>query len=305
MTSVGRFRRETICASGPLARPVSALDFVAPRTPDEAVAALRVSAPGEAAVLAGGTDLLFDLEEGRLQPRRLVSLRHLPWRTLDWNGPSLTVGSTLPLRALENDPDVRHRIPGLYAAVRAVGSVALRQRATLGGNLGRAAPASDLLPVLLALEGEVELVGPEGRRTVPIDRFLRASRSTALQPSELVRSVRLAGARPRSAYLWQRVRPANDISQIGVAVAFSESAGRWTVALGGVPPRPVLAPEAAAELPSGQPDVEEASRAGERLAESPALVSDRRATEEHRRRLAALLCARAVRAALEGPARRR
>ena len=284
---------------------MNTVEFVAPGTEAEAIAELARGPVGACVVLAGGTDLLFDLEDGRTQPRRLLSLRRLPWRQHAWEEGGLRLGATEPLRDLEADPRLRREFPALADAIAAVGSPALRRQATIGGNLGRAAPASDLLPVLLALEGEVELVGPEGRRTVPIDRFLRASRSTALQPSELVRSVRLAGARPRSAYLWQRVRPANDISQIGVAVAFSEGASRWTVALGGVPPRPVLAPEAAAELPSGQPDVEEASRAGERLAESPALVSDRRATEEHRRRLAALLCARAVRAALEGPARRR
>ena len=74
-------------------------DLVAPATPDEAVATLRAHAPEEVAVLAGGTDLLFDLEGGRLRPRRVVSLRRLPWRTHDWNGPTLTVGS----------PDDAHR----------------------------------------------------------------------------------------------------------------------------------------------------------------------------------------------------
>jgi len=300
LTSVGRFRRETICAGGPLARPVSALDFVAPRTPDEAVAALRVSAPGEAAVLAGGTDLLFDLEEGRLQPRRLVSLRHLPWRTLDWNGPSLTVGSTLPLRALENDPDVRHRIPGLYAAVRAVGSVALRQRATLGGNLGRAAPASDLIPMLLALDAEVDLVGPTGARGMSVDRFVLGSRTTALAPGELIRSVRIPEARP-SAYLWQRVRPFHDISHMAVAVAYSPLAARWHVAVSGIPPRPLLVPEAEAELEGSVPTESAVARAAEALRRWAPIVADKRASEEYRRQLVGPLLVRAVRSALGKP----
>ncbi|EQD42574.1 Molybdopterin dehydrogenase, FAD-binding domain protein, partial [mine drainage metagenome] len=143
-------------------------DLVAPRSVDEALAALRAAGPDGAAVLAGGTDLLLDLDEGRQRPRRVVSLRHLPWRTLDWTGPSLTIGSTLPLRALETDPDLVARFPGLAQAVRAVGSVALRHRATLGGNVVRAAPASDLVPVLLTLDAEVEVVGPRGSRRVPI-----------------------------------------------------------------------------------------------------------------------------------------
>lgn len=279
---------------------MTAFDFVAPRTPDEAIATLGASAPGEAAVLAGGTDLLFDLEDGRLAPRRVVSLRHLPWRTLDWNGPSLTVGSTLPLRALENDPEVRRRIPGLYAAVRAVGSVALRHQATLGGNLGRAAPASDLVPILLALDAEVDLVGPAGERRMSVDRFVLGSRKTALAPGELIRSVRVPEARP-SAYLWQRVRPFHDISHMAVAVAYSLAQSRWRVAVAGFPPRPLLVPAAEDALEGPVPADASLGRAAEELARHAPIVADRRASEEYRRQLVRPLLLRAVRSVRVNP----
>lgn len=268
-------------------------DLVAPATPDEAVATLRAHSPEEVAVLAGGTDLLFDLEGQRLQPRRVVSLRRLPWRTLDWNGPTLTVGSTLPLRTLENDPDVRRRIPGLYAAVRAVGNVALRHWATLGGNLGRAAPASDLVPVLLALDAEVDLVGPSGARTMRVDDFVQGSRKTALGRAELIRSVRIPEARP-SAYLWQRVRPFHDISHMAIAVAYSPSARRWRVAVAGFPPRPLLVPSAETALGTGRPTREAVVRAAEAIRKEAPIVADLRASEEYRRRLVLPLLARAV-----------
>ncbi|MGC2205665.1 MAG: FAD binding domain-containing protein, partial [Thermoplasmata archaeon] len=231
---------------------MSPFDLVVPSTVAEAIASLHVGDGAGVAILSGGTDLLLDIDDGRIAPSRVVSLRRLPWRTLDWVEGVLTVGSTLPLRSLEDDPDVRTRLPGLWQAVRAVGSVALRHRATLGGNLGRSAPASDLVPVLLALDAEVELVGPDGSRRLPVDRFVRASRRTALAPGELIRSVRIPEPRP-SAYLWQRVRPANDISQVAVAVAFSPGSSRWSVAVGGVPPRPVLLPDVAEILGRGAP----------------------------------------------------
>jgi carbon-monoxide dehydrogenase medium subunit len=272
---------------------VTAFDLVVPATAEEAIAALQTLGPGEAAPLAGGTDLLLDVDEGRLAPRRLVSLRRLPWRTLDWNGDTLTVGSTLPLRSLEDDPLVRTKYPGLYEAVRNVGSVALRHRATLGGNLVRAAPASDLIPILLALDAEVDLVGPHGDRRVPVDRFVQASRRTDLQPGELVRSVRFPEARP-SDFLWQRVRPANDISQVVVAVAFSPAGRSWRVAVGGVSPRPTLLLDAAAALGSGRPDAEAIRRAALSAAAGAPFVTDRRASEEYRRRLVATLLERTV-----------
>lgn len=267
-------------------------ELLAPETVDRAIAELHAGFP-DVAVLAGGTDLLEDLEEGKVAARKVISLRRLPWRTLDWNGPSLVVGSTLPLRALELDSLVRERLPALHAAVRAVGSVALRHRATLGGNLGRAAPASDLVPVLLALDAEVELIGPGGSRTVPVDSFVRASRSTALERGELVRSVRIPEARP-SAYLWQRVRPAHDISQISVAVAFSPTARRWSVAVGGVPPRPARLPEAERRLTGWPASPESVKDAVDHAVRGRVLVGDRRASDEHRRRLAGVLLARAL-----------
>jgi CO/xanthine dehydrogenase FAD-binding subunit len=274
---------------------VATYDLVAPTTPEEAFATLRSAGPGEVAVLAGGTDLLSDLDEGRVTPRHLISLRRLPWRTLAWDGPSLTVGSTLPLRTLENDPDLRARLPGLYTAVRAVGSVALRHRATLGGNLGRSAPASDLIPMLLALDAEVELVGPGGSRTLRVDRFVEGSRRTALGPTELIRAVRFPEARP-SAYLLQRVRPFHDISHMAVAVAYSPSAGRWRVALAGFPPRPILVPPAQELLRGRRPSMADIESAAEALVRHAPIVADKRASEEYRRRLVRPLLERAVRA---------
>ncbi len=270
-----------------------AFDLVAPGTSDEAIAELRASDPGEVAVVAGGTDLLFDLDDGRITPRKVVSLRRLPWRTLDWNGPTLTVGSTLPLRELENDPELRRRIPGLYAAVRAVGSVALRHQATLGGNLGRSAPASDLVPMLLALDAEVDLVGPKGERRLSVDRFVIGSRRTALAAGELIRSVRIPEARP-SAYLLQRVRPFHDISHMAVAVAFSPTDARWRVAVAGFPPRPLRFPEAEEALGGSTPGAADIARAAEALATRAPIVADKRASEEYRRQLVRPLLARAI-----------
>jgi len=270
-------------------------DLLSPRTVEEAFVALRAYPPGEIAILAGGTDLLLDVDGDRIAPRAVVSLRKLPWRTLDRNGPVLTVGSTLPLRALESDPELPKSLPALHDAVRAVGGVALRNRATLGGNLGRAAPASDLIPVLLVLDAEVEIVGPNGTRTLSVDRFVEGSRRTALGRAELIRSVRIPEPRP-SAYLWQRVRPANDISQVAVAVAYSLQARSWRVALGGVPPRPCRVPEAEAALDGARPTAESVAKASERLAAHGSLVTDRRASDDYRRRVAGVLLVRAVRA---------
>ena len=278
--------------------PSVSFQLVHPSTPEEAIRLLSLSAKGEIAVLGGGTDLLADLDASRIAPIQILSLRKLPWKYVRWEADSLVVGSTLPLRTLENDPHLRHRLPGLWEAIRDVGSPALRSRATLGGNLGRCSPASDLLPMLLALDARVRIVGPNGVRELPVDMVLQESRRTSLGPAELIESVILPASAP-STYLWQRVRPVNDISQVGVAVAFAAERPHWHIALGGLQPRARRMSEAEAVLRSAHPtnfEMELASQEASRRAE---FVSDKRATESYRRRLIAVLVRRAIQTTVE------
>ncbi len=245
------------------------------------------------AILAGGTDLLLDIDDRRISPSIVVSLRHMPWKRLTWSGDRLTVGSTLPLRELELDPQIRERSPGFWQAIRAVGSVALRNRATLGGNLGRASPASDLIPVLLALEASVQLIGPEGERVLPLGEFVQGPRQTALKTGELIRSVTIPEVGPYE-YASQRVRHAGDISQVGVAVACAARHPYWRLALGGVGPCPERVPTAERILSSRRPSEVEIELAAQEAAQIAPFVTDRRATEAYRRRLVTTLLRRAI-----------
>lgn len=273
--------------------------LISPERPEEAVEILRREGP-RAAILAGGTDLLLDIDDGRIAPSSVVSLRRLPWRTVRWSGSRLTVGSTAPLIDLERDERIRREMPALWTGVRAVGGVALRHQATMGGNLGRASSASDLIPVLLALDASVQLFGAMGRRELPVAEFLRGPRATALKPGELIESVSIPEPRP-SAYLWQRVRPANDISQVGVAVAWSPSAARWSIAAGGVVPTPVRLGTAESLLQGARPDGSLIERAAAEAGRTARFQTDKRATEEYRRRVLVALVARAIQSAIGGP----
>jgi len=270
-------------------------ELVAPASVEAAVRTLTEGSAETTAVLAGGTDLLLDIDDGRVAPDRVVSLRKLPWRSMEWSGPSLRIGSTLPLRALEGDARVRERLPGLWQAVRAVGGVALRNRATIGGNLARASPASDLLPILLAYDTVVDLVGPSGRRSVPLGAFLVGPRQTALARGELIASATIPFHAP-SEYVWQRVRPANDISQVGVAVVRAPKRPYWRVALGGVQPNVTRLPTVETILDAPRPSEADVDRAAVEAARRAPFVTDKRATESYRRRLVRVLVRRAVEA---------
>lgn len=272
--------------------------LVQPSTPDEAVSLLAKAPAGEISVLGGGTDLLFDIDQGRTSPRQVLSLRKLPWRYARWEGATLVVGSTLPLRVLELDRRVQQQLPGLWEAIRDVGSPALRSRATLGGNVGRCAPASDLLPMLIALDARVRIVGPSGVREHPVDLVLQESRKTSLGPAELIESIIFPSSAP-SSYVWQRVQPVNDISQVGVATAFLPDAPHWRIALGGLQPRPRRLSEAEAVLRSARPTHLEQELAAQEAARRAEFVTDRRATESYRRRLVAVMVRRALQATVD------
>lgn len=263
-----------------------------PERPDEAVRWLVAAGKPPAVPMAGGTDLLLDVDSGRVSPGTIVSLRRLPWARLWFDGPALRVGSTLPLREIEQDPRVARGYPGLRAAVGAVGGTALRERATLGGNLARASPASDLIPALLAFDASVGIVGPSGHRTMSVHALVRGARETALRPGELIEAVRFPGPRP-SAYLWQRVQPSHGISQVGVAVTRSPERRSWRIAIGGVLPRATRMPEAEEAL-SYAPTAVEVELAAQTASRVARFVTDKRASEAYRRRLVAILVRRAV-----------
>lgn len=273
-----------------------------PTRPDEAIRLLSEGSGGSSVALAGGTDLLLDLEGGRMRPARVVSLRRLPWATYRFDRGRLTIGSTCPLARLEDEGRVAAGFPALHQAIRAVGGRALREQATLGGNLGRASPASDLVPVLLALDASVVVVGPSGRRSLTVPELLRGPRETTLVRGELIEAVRLDGPRP-SAYLWQRVQPSHGISQVGVAVARDPVRRRWSVAVGGVLPRPTRIAQAEEALGAEPTEVgiELAAQTARRLA---AFVTDQRASEAYRRRLVGVLVRRAIGQVLRAESRR-
>lgn len=261
-------------------------------------------------VIAGGTDLLFALGGGRWAPKVLVSLSRLPLAGVEHAPGEVRIGSTVPLRSLELEPEVRARLPALAEACAEVGSVQLRHRATLGGNVIRASATSDLLPPLIALEARLTLRSRKGRRTVPVEGFVQSSWTTSLAPGEIIEDLRIPAPRTGS-YRWQRVRPANDISQVGVAVAYHPRsspgvapkggpAEGWRIVVGGTSPTVQRLVAAEARLTSPVPSREDIRAAAEEAAREAGFATDLRAAEAYRRHVVRVLVERSLEGVL-GP----
>jgi CO/xanthine dehydrogenase FAD-binding subunit len=164
------------------------VEFIQPGSWAEALA---VQAEMPAAVpLAGGTDLMVELNFGTRRPPALLDLTRISeLRQWDIDGSQVRLGAGVTYSRLITE--LRDRLPGLALAARTVGSPQIRNRGTVGGNLGTASPAGDAHPPLLAAGAEVEIASVKGTRSLPIDQFFTGTKRNALEPGELIAAVRI------------------------------------------------------------------------------------------------------------------
>ncbi|MGH7396841.1 MAG: FAD binding domain-containing protein, partial [Candidatus Rokuibacteriota bacterium] len=155
--------------------------------PDAVALAARFGA--EARFLAGGTDLIVQIERGRVAPRHVVGLHRVPGLAdIEVNG-RITLGARVTHRSIERTPELGGALRCLIEGAEVIGGHQVRNVATVGGNLVNASPAADLVPCLLVLDGALTLVGPGGERQLPVEGFLLGPNRTARRPDELLTRV--------------------------------------------------------------------------------------------------------------------
>ena len=280
-----------------------------PRNIDECVKFLAERGP-ETKVIAGGTDLLPQMKNGLLKPAAVVDLSGVAdLRTLRrQDGSGLRVGASVTAREIERDAYVRSAYPALAESGALVGSVQIRNLATVGGNLCNAAPSADMAPPLLALEAEAVVAGPRGRRRVSLSDFFTGVRRTVLAPDELLVELIVPALGPRSGgqYLRHTPRRELDIAVVGVASQITMSDGvcaKARIALAAVAPTPIRATAAEQALEGRPLTAEQIGRAATLAVEAARPISDQRGSADFRRHLVAVLTRRTLMAALERAAR--
>jgi len=259
----------------------------------------------ETKLLAGGTDLLPQLKNGLLKPARVIDLSGVArLRAIEpADGQGLRIGSAVTARTLELDKIVRARYLSLAESGALVGSVQVRNLATLGGNLCNAAPSADMAPPLLALDAEAVITGPKGERRVPIAAFFTGVRRTVLAPDELLVELVVPTPARHSGgnYLRHTPRRELDIAVVGVASQLTLANGVCTkarIALAAVAPVPVRATAAEQSL-EGQPVTpDRIARAADLAVEVARPISDQRGSAEFRRHLVRVLTRRTLTSAL-------
>jgi len=276
-----------------------------PGSVDECLRVLRERGP-EAKLVAGGTDLLPQLKNGLLRPACVVDLSGVvQLRRLERvEGRGLRIGASVTARTIEQDPDIRSSYPALAESAALIGSVQVRNLATVGGNLCNAAPSADLAPPLLALDAEAVIAGPTGERRVPLQSFLVGVRRTVLAPDELLLELVVPAPGPRSggSYLRHTPRRELDIAVVGVASQITLSDGvcaRARIALAAVAPTPLRATAAEQALEGRPLTAEQIERAAALAVDAARPISDQRGSAEFRRHLVRVLTRRTLSIALE------
>jgi carbon-monoxide dehydrogenase medium subunit len=283
---------------------VRRFDLVLPRNVEECVAVLAERGT-EAKVVAGGTDLLPQLKNGLLRTACVVDLSGVGQlgSLTRADGADLRIGASVTARTLERDPGLLASYPALAESGALVGSVQIRNLATLGGNLCNAAPSADMAPPLLALDADAMIVGPRGTRRVPFASFFLGVRRTVLAPDELLVEIVVPAPEPHSGGNYRRHTPRRelDIAVVGVASQLTLSNGVCTkarVALAAVAPTPLRATAAEAALQGRPVTPEQIECAAALAAEAARPISDQRGSADFRRHLVQVLTRRTLTTAL-------
>jgi CO/xanthine dehydrogenase FAD-binding subunit len=276
--------------------------YARPSTLAEAVALLEARGP-DARLLAGGTDLVIRLRDGTIRPTVVVDLKRIAelGPAIREDGGRLTISATTVMTDIVGDERVRRHFIALAEAAAVVGSVQIRNRATLAGNICNASPAADTAPPLLVYAADVVAAGPAGTRRIPIAEFFVRSGQTTLERGELVTAIELPVPPRRigAAHVRRTRRRGHDLASVTLCCGVDES-GMTRLAYGSVGPRPVLVVDESGVLADpAAPDEAKAAILERMFADASPSSRSMRASPEYRLAMLRVLGTRALRAAIE------
>jgi carbon-monoxide dehydrogenase medium subunit len=257
--------------------------------------------------LAGGTDLLVRMKRGLIKPSALVNVKRIQGlRKIHWEpGKGTTIGALASVHAVKDAPLIQAHHPVLSWAAGKVGSPSIRNLGTIGGNIGRASPASDMAPPLMVLGARIGTEGPSGKKERDLEEIFAGPGSTNLERGELITWFFLPEMASRSgaAYLKLGRRQGMDVALVGIAVLLTigengTDAEDARIAMASVGPVPLRARRAEELLLSGPLNDERIQEVARAAAEDSRPITDLRASRSYRIEMVRVLTYRAILRAL-------
>jgi CO/xanthine dehydrogenase FAD-binding subunit len=268
----------------------------------QALFTLMNQCANEYRLLAGGTDLLVRLKSGRISPKAIIDIKGIALlqEGIRRYGNSFVIGALTLMAEIESHQGIQQYFPALVEAVHTVGSVQIRNRASIAGNLCNASPAADSAPALLIYNAIVTCISRHGERQVPLNEFFVGPGRTVLAEDELVKEITLPIPSVNQAAAFTRLtrRKGVDLATINLCCQVNAS-GVTYFALGAVGPVPFIVEESEGILTSITTSAEEQKACIANLMEKASPISDVRASKEYRQAMLTVLGQRALATALQ------
>jgi CO/xanthine dehydrogenase FAD-binding subunit len=274
--------------------------YARPQSLSEAYGLLATYDRHEVRMIVGGTDLIVGLQNGKLQPKLIIDLKHLndlPPGIQESAG-GLSISAPTTLSDILADERIRRRYPALVEAAQTVGSVQIRNRASLTGNICNASPAADTAPALLIYGAVVVLSGPAGQRRVTLDDFLLGARSTALGPDEIATAIELPTPAESLGTGFARLTRRRGVDLATLSVCCSVDARRTSFAFGAVGPRPFLVHDDSGLLADPTSTGSEREQLLQSITAHARPISDIRGGQDYRQAMLLVLSRRVLQAAI-------
>lgn len=276
--------------------------YAAPATVDSTVELLSSSADSgtRTQVLAGGTDVLVQMRSTDRGARLIVDVKQLAeTNALSIGEDEIYIGAAIPSAILNENAELKGKLPGLIESADLIGSTQIQGRATIGGNLCNSSPAGDTIPALIANSAVCHIVGADGERNVPVEDFVTGVGTNCMAAHEFLLGLRIPAPKGNTgdAYLRFIPRTEMDIAVAGAGVRVTlDDSGTCTAArvgIGAVAPTPLLVPEAADALVGTQVDDDALNAAAAACSAAASPITDKRGTVEYRIKVVGVLCKRA------------
>ncbi|HEV7247523.1 MAG TPA: xanthine dehydrogenase family protein subunit M [Shinella sp.] len=279
--------------------------YVRPNSLEDAIG-LLAGASGNAAVLAGGSDLLVRMKGGFIEPDLVVDIKAIDaLGRITENDEGFVIGAAVSCAVLGENAALRRAWPGVVEGARLIGSKQVQGRCTIVGNLCNASPAADSVPALVAAGAKALIRGPAGSRTIAVEMVPVGPGRTSLAPGEIIEAILLDKRPPHSGDAYQRFTPRSemDIAVVSAAVNLTlddqgvvETA---RVALGAAAPTVLLVEEAARILVGSRLDERTLDRLAEACSGACRPIDDKRGTVEFRKKVAGVLAKRVAQTAYQ------
>lgn len=281
-----------------------AFNYIRPSSLEEACRLLS-QFNGKAKVLAGGTDLIVQIRQRKIQPETLISLRDISGLSYIRSKPDqgISIGAMTTLSFIEDSKEILQRYPAIIEAVSLIGSFQVRTRATLGGNLCNSAPSADMAPILIAYGARVCITNRSKERTVLLEDFFKGPGQNILEKDEIMKEIDLPPSPDSNFGIYLKAsRSKMDIALVGVGALVLFEKGKEVckelkLSLGAVAPTPIRAKEAEKMAVGLKLDNDLIMKVSQMASDEARPISDVRSSAEYRRILVRGLTKRALMAA--------